>query len=96
MWGTGSMILSVLDPQMVERIVSGGQTGADRAALDWAIANNVPHGGWCPKGRAAEDGVLAEKYQLTETESAGYPPDLQEEAVKTVLMQAELLCGGWA
>jgi len=35
----------------VMRIVSGGQTEADRAALDWAIANNFPHGGWCPKGR---------------------------------------------
>ncbi len=37
------------------KILSGGQTGADRAALDWAIANNVAHGGWCPKGRRAED-----------------------------------------
>jgi len=34
-----------------ERIVPGGQTGADRAALDWAIARGIPHGGWCPRGR---------------------------------------------
>lgn len=54
------------------RIVSGGQTGADRAALDWAIANDVAHGGWCPRGRKAEDGVIAEMYRLVETSSASY------------------------
>jgi hypothetical protein len=57
---------------LVSRIVSGGQTGADRAALDWAIRNNVPHSGWCPRGRKAEDGPLDAKYLLQETESAGY------------------------
>ena len=56
----------------LKRIISGGQTGADRAALDWAIDNAVPHGGWCPKGRKAVDGRLAAKYILTETESEGY------------------------
>ena len=55
-----------------KRIISGGQTGADRAALDWAIDNAIPHGGWCPKGRMAVDGVLSARYQLTETESEGY------------------------
>ena len=44
----------------------------DRAALDWAIANHVPHGGWCPKGRRAEDGRLPRRYQLRETPSSGY------------------------
>ncbi|MEI8291000.1 MAG: putative molybdenum carrier protein [Verrucomicrobiota bacterium] len=53
-------------------IISGGQTGADRAALDWAIAHDVPHGGWCPKGRRAEDGPLAAQYQLQETPTANY------------------------
>jgi hypothetical protein len=53
-------------------IRSGGQTGADRAALDWAIKNGVPHVGWCPKGRRTEDGPLDERYQLTETPSAEY------------------------
>jgi hypothetical protein len=43
-------------PQM---IVSGGQTGADRAALGFAIDHGIPHGGWCPKGRLAEDGPVA-------------------------------------
>lgn len=57
---------------VVRAIISGGQTGADRAALDWAIARGIPHGGWCPKGRAAEDGVIAARYQLKETESTGY------------------------
>jgi hypothetical protein len=55
------------------RIISGGQTGADRSALDWAIANRIPHGGWCPKGRKAEDGTIPDRYQLQETTSADYP-----------------------
>lgn len=54
------------------KIVSGGQTGADRAALDWAITHHIAHGGWCPKGRLAADGLLPLCYQLRETESAGY------------------------
>jgi hypothetical protein len=53
-------------------IVSGGQTGADRAALDFAIAHGVPHGGWCPKGRKAEDGPLDPRYRLKETPRADY------------------------
>ena len=56
----------------LERILSGGQTGADRAALDWAIANNVPHGGWCPLGRLAEDGRIDDQYSLRETPSPNY------------------------
>lgn len=60
------------EPWPTRRIHSGGQTGADRAALDWAIAYRIIHGGWCPKGRKAEDGPLAGRYQLRETESAGY------------------------
>jgi hypothetical protein len=62
---------------MPPKIVSGGQTGADRAALDWAIFHDLPHGGWCPKGRKAEDGVLPAQYQLTETQSSGYPQRTQ-------------------
>lgn len=57
---------------MLKKLVSGGQTGADRAALDVAIRKGFPHGGWCPKGRKAEDGPLGEQYQLTETPSASY------------------------
>jgi len=54
----------------LERIVSGGQTGADRAALDFAIAHGIPHGGWCPRGRWAEDGPIPPHYALCETPSA--------------------------
>ncbi len=56
----------------LKRIVSGGQTGVDRAALDAAIALGIPHGGWCPRGRLAEDGIIAGHYQLSETESSDY------------------------
>ncbi len=52
--------------------MSGGQTGADRAALDWALANRVPHGGWCPRGRLAEDGIIPVFYKLRETVSTEY------------------------
>ena len=56
----------------IQRIISGGQTGVDRAALDFAIARQIPHGGCCPAGRRAADGVLDARYQLVETESSGY------------------------
>ena len=55
---------------LLSKIISGGQTGADRAALDTAIKLNMPHGGWCPRGRLAEDGTIADFYTLTETPSA--------------------------
>ncbi|MEM9243105.1 MAG: putative molybdenum carrier protein [Pseudomonadota bacterium] len=54
------------------KIISGGQSGVDRAALDVAIALNIKHGGWCPKGRIAEDGCIAEIYLLRETSTAVY------------------------
>lgn len=56
----------------VSRIVSGGQTGVDRAALDVAIFLEIHHGGWCPRGRKAEDGPISDVYQLTETGSSSY------------------------
>ena len=52
------------------RIVSGGQTGVDRAALDVALELGWPVGGWCPAGRAAEDGPIPARYPLRETPSA--------------------------
>ena len=57
---------------MIEKIVSGGQTGADRMGLDWAIWHDIPHGGWCPKFRKAEDGTIAPQYLLTETAKSDY------------------------
>ncbi|MES2018705.1 MAG: putative molybdenum carrier protein [Pseudomonadota bacterium] len=53
-------------------LVAGGQTGADRAALDWAIEEGVRHGGWCPRGRRSEDGPLPDFYRLRETPDSGY------------------------
>ena len=56
----------------IQKIVSGGQTGVDRAALDAALAAGVPIGGWCPRGRRAEDGPIPECYPLTETPRRDY------------------------
>lgn len=56
----------------LRKIVSGGQTGVDRAALDAALAHDVPVGGWCPRGRRAEDGTIPKRYSLEETPSAEY------------------------
>lgn len=56
----------------IQRILSGGQTGVDWAALGFSIARQIPHTGWCPAGRRAADGVLNARYQLIETESSGY------------------------
>jgi hypothetical protein len=58
---------------MLPQIVSGGQTGVDRAALDLALELGLPCGGWCPRGRRAEDGPLPERYPLRETSSPAYP-----------------------
>lgn len=55
------------------KIVSGGQTGADRGALDAAIELGLEHGGWCPRGRQAEDGIIPQRYQLREHPRPGYP-----------------------
>jgi len=55
---------------MIYKIVSGGQTGVDRAALDVALLQGISCGGWCPKGRLAEDGAIDPKYPLLETPSA--------------------------
>ncbi|MDB5871546.1 MAG: hypothetical protein JWQ07_988 [Ramlibacter sp.] len=54
------------------KMISGGQTGVDRAALEWALRHGVAHGGWCPKGRLAADGAIPERFAMQETESAGY------------------------
>ncbi|MBM4331707.1 MAG: molybdenum cofactor carrier [Deltaproteobacteria bacterium] len=58
---------------MVEKIISGGQTGVDRAALDVALELGIPCGGWCPKGRRAEDGIISTRYPMEETSSPEYP-----------------------
>lgn len=58
--------------KLLNKIFSGGQTGADRSALDFAIEHKIPHGGWCPKNRLAEDGKIAPLYSLQETPSESY------------------------
>ena len=54
------------------KIISGGQTGVDRAALDVAIELGLQYGGFCPKGRLAEDGIIQDKYKLTELHTSQY------------------------
>lgn len=54
------------------RVISGGQTGVDRAALDAALAAGLAVGGWCPRGRRAEDGAIPARYPLRETAGANY------------------------
>src|SRR5229473_8136967 len=84
--------------RFVQRIISGGQTGADRAALDWAIENGVPHGGWCPKGRLAEDGRIDIRYQLQEAPSSGYPQrtewNVRDSDGTVIFSIAPVLTGG--
>ncbi|MDI6754701.1 MAG: putative molybdenum carrier protein [Thermodesulfobacteriota bacterium] len=58
---------------MLEKIISGGQTGVDRAALDVALELGIPCGGWCSKGRRAEDGIIPTRYPMEETSSPEYP-----------------------
>src|SRR5262249_57051294 len=57
---------------MLRKIISGGQTGADRAGLDFAIEAGLEHGGYVPKGRKAEDGRIDDRYQLVELLSSSY------------------------
>jgi hypothetical protein len=66
---------------MIKKIISGGQTGADRAALDVAIKMGIEHGGWIPKGRKAEDGQLSVKYQLQEMPTASYPKRTEQNVI---------------
>lgn len=79
-------------------VISGGQTGADRAGLDWAIANGVKHGGWCPKGRRAEDGPIDERYQLVETEKPNYVDrtrrNVRDSDATLIFTMGEELTGG--
>ena len=56
----------------LEKIISGGQTGVDRAALDISIEIGIQHGGFCPLGRRAEDGIIPSKYALIENDSIKY------------------------
>jgi predicted Rossmann-fold nucleotide-binding protein len=83
---------------MIKKIISGGQTGADRVALDWAIKNGVPHGGWCPKGRRAEDGSIPDHYLLQETPQRKYRQrtrwNVRDSDATVIVTLTENLTGG--
>ncbi|MGI9471607.1 MAG: putative molybdenum carrier protein [Rubripirellula sp.] len=79
------------------RIVSGGQTGVDRAALDVALAMGLQHGGWCPSGRLAEDGQVPPHYELRETDSTEYPVRTERNVIDsdaTLILYEGKLKGG--
>jgi len=81
----------------IRRIVSGGQTGVDRGALDAAMALGIPHGGWCPAGRLAEDGRIPAKYRLQENESADYADRTHRNVLDsdgTLILYCGQLSGG--
>ncbi len=81
----------------VKKIISGGQTGVDRAGLDFAIETGIEHGGYCPKGRRAEDGRIPAKYNLIETESADYEERTERnltESDGTLIMYIGKMRGG--
>lgn len=83
----------------IEKIISGGQTGADRAALDFAIGHNIPYGGWLPKGRKTEDGALDLKYHLREMPTSDYSKRTEQNVLDsdgTVIVSHGLLTGGSA
>lgn len=81
------------------KIFSGGQTGADRAALDAAIHLGIPHGGWLPKGRKTEDGPLPFTYRLQELDSERYRDRTEKNIVDsdgTLILSFGSLTGGSA
>ncbi|MEO0248919.1 MAG: putative molybdenum carrier protein [candidate division WOR-3 bacterium] len=81
------------------RIISGGQTGVDRAALDAALEMGIPCGGWCPKGRLAEDGCISQRYPLKETRTSQYQERTRlnvRDSEGTLILKAGELKGGTA
>src|ERR1700730_13462760 len=83
--------------KMLRKIISGGQTGADRAGLDFAIETGLEHGGYVPRGRKAEDGRIDERYNLVELSTISYPARTRkniEESDGTVIFSLERLLRG--
>lgn len=93
MWNRSSFCLKV------QKIISGGQTGVDRAALDVALALGLDVGGWCPKGRRAEDGRIPDRYPLMETSERNYQVRTRrnvEDSDGTLILNLGKLEGGTA
>lgn len=81
----------------ISKIVSGGQTGVDRAALDVAIYLDIPHGGWCPAGRRAEDGRIPVDYEMSETSQRDYSIRTERNVIEsdgTLILFRTKLSGG--
>ncbi|MCU7812127.1 MAG: putative molybdenum carrier protein [Candidatus Thiodiazotropha sp. (ex Notomyrtea botanica)] len=79
------------------KIISGGQTGVDRAALDAALEAHAPAGGWCPAGRTAEDGAIQDIYPVIELANAGYWARTRKNVVDsdaTLVVYFKQLTGG--
>jgi hypothetical protein len=82
---------------MLRKIVSGGQTGVDRGALDAALAAGFACGGWCPEGRLAEDGAIADCYPIAVLSGAGYEERTLQNVLDssgTVILHSGRLEGG--
>jgi hypothetical protein len=82
---------------MIKKIISGGQTGADRAALDVALKLGIPHGGWIPKGRKTEKGPLPEIYKLKEMPTDSYEARTEknvQDSDGTLIIARGKLTGG--
>lgn len=84
---------------MIVKIISGGQTGVDRAALDVALELGIACGGWCPAGRRAEDGAIPERYPLLELPSRAYRARTKRNVLEsdgTLIVFRQKLTGGSA
>lgn len=82
---------------MLYKVISGGQTGVDRAGLDAAMEAGIPVGGYCPKGRLAEDGTIPARYPLTELTADEYPARTEKNVMEsdgTLILNFGNLSGG--
>ena len=82
---------------MIQKTVSGGQTGVDRAGLDAAMAVGIPIGGYCPNGRLAEDGTGPNRSPLVEMHSASYTSWTEQNVIDsdgTLVLNLGKLSGG--
>lgn len=88
-----------LDGGCVKKVISGGQTGVDRAALEAASVLGLAVGGWCPAGRRAEDGVIPDCFPLRETPASSYAERTEwnvRDSSATLLLHRGRLAGGTA